>query len=267
MPSADRRSDPAKTTSSARRERRARPCSPSAQRRASARLLLPEPFGPMTALIPGTNSTIVRSAKDLNPCRRRAWRRAGRFTRSVPGRSPGPRESADPGVGGGDAPRRERRGCPAARVRARPRRRLSRRCAASLRYPSPAIRPPTATSTTNCLSWSGPETSASAVVGSFARAALGQLLEATLGALEEPGGASAASSGAASVQSQARAASHPWSRKRAAETASRADASRIGPGATAPLRLALAEPQVVAEVDPAGQPSEAARAHDRRPAR
>ena len=40
-----------------------------------------------------------------------------------------------------------------------------------------------------------------------------------------------------------------------------------GPGAAAALRLALAEEQVVAEVDPAGKPSQAGRAHDRRPAR
>ena len=62
-------------TSSALRERSARPCSPSAQRSASARLLLPEPFGPTTALMPGPNSTFVRSANDLKPWSRRASRR------------------------------------------------------------------------------------------------------------------------------------------------------------------------------------------------
>ena len=75
IPCAARFSEPAQMTSSALRERSARPCSPSAQRNASARLLLPEPFGPTTALIPGPNSTFVRSANDLNPCRRRARRR------------------------------------------------------------------------------------------------------------------------------------------------------------------------------------------------
>ena len=46
MPCAERFSDPAQITSSALRERSARPCSPSAQRSASARLDLPEPLGP-----------------------------------------------------------------------------------------------------------------------------------------------------------------------------------------------------------------------------
>ena len=46
MPWAARFSEPAQITSSALRERSDRPCSPSAQRRASARLDLPEPFGP-----------------------------------------------------------------------------------------------------------------------------------------------------------------------------------------------------------------------------
>ena len=41
-------------TSSDLRRRSARPCSPSAHRNASARLLLPDPFGPTTALMPGT---------------------------------------------------------------------------------------------------------------------------------------------------------------------------------------------------------------------
>src|SRR4051794_7699517 len=89
MPSAERFSEPAKITSSDLRLRSARPCSPSDQRRASARLLLPEPFGPTTALIPGPNSTTVRSANDLNPCRRRARSRAGALTtgsRSAHGR-------------------------------------------------------------------------------------------------------------------------------------------------------------------------------------
>ena len=74
-------------TSSDLRDRSARPCSPSAQRSASARLLLPEPFGPTTALMPGPNSTFVRSAKDLNPWSRSASRRgsAGRAS-SGPGR-------------------------------------------------------------------------------------------------------------------------------------------------------------------------------------
>src|SRR5690349_21765448 len=77
MPRADRFSEPAKITSSDFRLRSARPCSPSDHRRASARLLLPDPFGPTTALIPGPNSTTVRSANDLKPWSRRASSRAG----------------------------------------------------------------------------------------------------------------------------------------------------------------------------------------------
>ena len=76
MPWAARLSEPAQMTSSDLRERSALPCSPSAQRSASARLLLPDPFGPTTALMPPPNSTLVRSANDLKPCSRRARRRA-----------------------------------------------------------------------------------------------------------------------------------------------------------------------------------------------
>src|SRR5262245_51078465 len=76
MPIALRDDEPAKITSSARRVRNVRPCSPSVQRRASARLLLPLPLGPTTALIPGPNSIVVRSANDLKPTRRNAVSRA-----------------------------------------------------------------------------------------------------------------------------------------------------------------------------------------------
>ena len=43
-------------------------CSPRTQRIASEILLLPEPLGPITVVIPGINSNFVLSAKDLNPC-------------------------------------------------------------------------------------------------------------------------------------------------------------------------------------------------------
>ena len=60
MPCGLRCSDPAKMTSSARRVRSDRlDCSPSTQRTASAMLLLPDPFGPMTALTPGSNTKRV----------------------------------------------------------------------------------------------------------------------------------------------------------------------------------------------------------------
>src|SRR5689334_4442704 len=84
MPWAARRSEPAQITSSDFRIRSDRPCSPSDHRSASARLLLPDPLGPTTALIPGPNSTTVRSAKDLKPWRRRARRRAGALTAKPP---------------------------------------------------------------------------------------------------------------------------------------------------------------------------------------
>ena len=42
-------------------------CSPSTQRIASVILLFPLPFGPTTAVTPGTKSIDTRSAKDLNP--------------------------------------------------------------------------------------------------------------------------------------------------------------------------------------------------------
>ena len=43
-------------------------CSPNTQRIASEILLFPDPFGPITDVIPGINSNMVLSAKDLNPC-------------------------------------------------------------------------------------------------------------------------------------------------------------------------------------------------------
>ena len=43
-------------------------CSPSTHLIASEILLLPEPFGPITDVMPLLNSNIVLSAKDLNPC-------------------------------------------------------------------------------------------------------------------------------------------------------------------------------------------------------
>src|SRR3954471_17977862 len=45
--------------------------SPIAQRNASTRLDLPQPFGPTTPVSPGSITKSVGSTKDLNPCRRR----------------------------------------------------------------------------------------------------------------------------------------------------------------------------------------------------
>ena len=43
-------------------------CSPSTHLILSEILLLPDPFGPITVVIPGINSNTVLSANDLNPC-------------------------------------------------------------------------------------------------------------------------------------------------------------------------------------------------------
>ena len=42
--------------------------SPSTQRMESEMLLLPEPLGPTTPVMPGPMVILVRSGKDLNPC-------------------------------------------------------------------------------------------------------------------------------------------------------------------------------------------------------
>src|SRR5580704_14056812 len=51
--------------------------SPKAQRMPSEILDLPQPFGPTTAVIPGSNSTRVLSAKDLNPTISKRFNRTG----------------------------------------------------------------------------------------------------------------------------------------------------------------------------------------------
>src|SRR3954463_6236486 len=59
---------PAKMTSSILPPRRLlTPCSPSTQLIASTTLLLPEPFGPTTQVMPGSRRSVVADAKDLNP--------------------------------------------------------------------------------------------------------------------------------------------------------------------------------------------------------
>src|ERR1700752_3653614 len=67
-PSAGRPGVPAKMTSSILPPRSAfAPCSPSTQAMASTTLLLTEPFGPTTAVMPGSNFSVVEVAKDLKP--------------------------------------------------------------------------------------------------------------------------------------------------------------------------------------------------------
>src|SRR5689334_15112495 len=57
------------------------PCSPSTQLIASTTLLLPEPFGPTTQVIPGSRRSVVAEAKDLKPFSVRLFR----CTRRSPG--------------------------------------------------------------------------------------------------------------------------------------------------------------------------------------
>src|SRR5439155_15299458 len=68
IPSAGRAGVPAKITSLICGPRRARgPCSPSTQAMASTTFDLPDPLGPTITLMPGRNSSVVLSPKDLNP--------------------------------------------------------------------------------------------------------------------------------------------------------------------------------------------------------
>src|SRR5882724_1389720 len=67
-PSGARPAVPAKITSSILPPRNAlAPCSPSTQAMASTMLDLPEPLGPTTQVIPGSNRRVVAEAKDLKP--------------------------------------------------------------------------------------------------------------------------------------------------------------------------------------------------------
>src|SRR6185436_11323637 len=68
MPRLLRELDPLKMTSAISPPRRLlADCSPRIHRTASTTLLLPDPFGPTTAVIPGAKSNRVLSANDLNP--------------------------------------------------------------------------------------------------------------------------------------------------------------------------------------------------------
>src|SRR5215831_17029140 len=74
-PSGGREEVPAKTTSSIRPPRRGlTPCSPMTQEKASTTFDLPDPFGPTTQVMPGSNRNVVAEAKDLNPRRVRVFR-------------------------------------------------------------------------------------------------------------------------------------------------------------------------------------------------
>src|SRR6476469_4485233 len=67
-PSGGRPAVPAKMTSSILPPRSAlAPCSPSTQAIASTTFDLPDPFGPTTAVIPGSSRSVVDDANDLKP--------------------------------------------------------------------------------------------------------------------------------------------------------------------------------------------------------
>src|SRR6516162_8791969 len=74
-PSGGREEVPAKTTSSIRPPRRLlTPCSPITHEKASTMFDLPDPLGPTTQVMPGSNRSVVAEAKDLNPRRVRVFR-------------------------------------------------------------------------------------------------------------------------------------------------------------------------------------------------
>src|SRR5450631_1443991 len=79
-PRAGRPDVPAKTTSSILPPRSGlTPCSPMTQENASTTLDLPDPFGPTTQVIPGSNRIDVADANDLKPRRVRVLR----YTRAI----------------------------------------------------------------------------------------------------------------------------------------------------------------------------------------
>ena len=74
-PRAERPEVPAKMTSSIFPPRRdLAPCSPMTHARASTTLDLPDPFGPTTAVTPGSMWNVVADAKDLKPRTVRVFR-------------------------------------------------------------------------------------------------------------------------------------------------------------------------------------------------
>src|SRR5262250_2961468 len=74
-PRAGRPDVPAKTTSSILPPRSGlTPCWPITHENASTTFDLPDPFGPTTQVIPGSNRSVVVEAKDLNPRSVRVFR-------------------------------------------------------------------------------------------------------------------------------------------------------------------------------------------------
>src|SRR6266702_6834201 len=96
-PSGGREAVPAKTTSSILPPRRLlAPCSPITQAKASTMFDLPDPFGPTTQVIPGSNRSEVAEAKDLNPRRVRLFT----YTRGLSSLRSWPRRHSRFGVRG-----------------------------------------------------------------------------------------------------------------------------------------------------------------------
>ena len=78
-PSGARAEVPAKMTSSIFPPRRLlAPCSPMTHAKPSTTLLLPDPFGPTTQVIPGSKCRVVGEAKDLKPFKVMLLRYTGR---------------------------------------------------------------------------------------------------------------------------------------------------------------------------------------------
>src|SRR6476620_9112209 len=90
-PSGARPEVPAKMTSSIFPPRRdLAPCSPITQVRASTTLDLPDPLGPTTPVVPGSNRRVVADAKDLKPFSVRLFRcMTESFTCGSPFHEPG----------------------------------------------------------------------------------------------------------------------------------------------------------------------------------
>ena len=98
-PSGGRSAVPAKMTSSILPPRSAlAPCSPSTQAMASTTLDLPEPFGPTTAVMPGSKRSVVADAKDLKPFMVRDFRCT--VARSLPSLSTGADHLTNPRIDG-----------------------------------------------------------------------------------------------------------------------------------------------------------------------
>ena len=270
MPCAARRSEPAQITSSDLRIRSERPCSPSAQRSASARFDLPEPLGPTTALIPGPELDQRALGERLEPLDAQPEQpRRGAH---------GP--SSRRRVVRGQLRRRPRPSSPADAARAdlaaaRSRRSTSSASAAAdvsaIRRdgpsPTPSVRPLDDDLDPELLLVVGPDRLDQPVQRPLAGGPLGVLLEPALGALErrdrEVRGELLRGQ---LVDPVARGVPAEVEVDRADEGLERRRQQRR-PDAPAALGLALAEQEERAEVEPGRQAREPGRAHDRGPAR